>query len=351
MKVLFLTDLHHRQNDFHIKYQLQFLKGLIPLIEEHGVDCIIGGGDYNNDRTVVNVEVQNLVKAAYMELRKKVKYFKVIAGNHDCYYTTTNKQNSLRLLFPFLSDNDIIDMKPQKFENLILIPRMNESNMTKMTNFVSAFNKPENFLFGHFEFSGMKMNGGHECTTTHLFKSDYSSYAQIYSGHFHGYQKKGNITYPGDPYQKDFGEVERKFLLILDTATGEETWIENDKAIYVKLSISPDMTDEAIKEKFNLFDVSGKHLKLYIDSEDSNYIDNVERILDTFSPYWVSTSTKHAQVSDTDINNVEEKDERSICTEFLDMMTYDNENMRTLVTDEFMRSYDKAKSEIPTEEN
>lgn len=323
-KTLLITDLHHgfSNSEFHTNYQLDFLESLNGLIKEKGIERIVNLGDTHDKRMTASFLVIERFKEAHAKLASNVKEYVAIAGNHDCYYTTTNEITSLPSFFQ--SENQrLVTNEPLKIGNLCFIPWISEGNVEVIMKFVRENNKKGNYLFGHLEQAGFSF-GGTISKKNNLFLSDYNNYTKIFTGHYHERQEKDNLLYLGNPYQKDFGELTKKYIHILDDETCEIETIENTKNIYEKFVINGNDTPETIKDKCS--EIKGKIVKIFIDSSDTNFINECEKIITDSEPHRREILSKNVEIEMVDGEETQidifNKSDDEINSEFLEQIEY-----------------------------
>jgi DNA repair exonuclease SbcCD nuclease subunit len=63
------------------------------------------------------------------------------------------------------------------------------------------------YVYGHFEFNGFIVTGNHVEFKGGPEATDYRKFKQIFSGHFHKRQHKGNVIYIGNTFPMDFSDA------------------------------------------------------------------------------------------------------------------------------------------------
>jgi len=265
------------------------------------------------------------------------KYF-VLAGNHDCYYTNSNKITSLPSFFQgenfVLIENDCL-----VHENLVFVPWINEENTHNITEFVSKRNNQENYLFGHFEFSGFR-HGKKLSESDQLYRPDYDKYKRVFSGHYHERQEQGNVLYLGNPWQKDFGELEDKYVHILDTETDELLTIKNEIRLFEVMIVRD--AEDVVKLK----NIKDKYCKIHIDSTDQKFILKVENEIDKIGPRRVSiTYTAQLETHDEGDLDFRTMTNEELNQKYLERVEYPSEEERKLFCDGFDYYWKMAEAE------
>ena len=328
MKLLMITDLHHGsdESEYHVSKQLDFLKWVGSVATEKGVHKIVNLGDTHHRRLTASFRIMDKFKTEHAKLADSYE-MTVLAGNHDCYYTTSNRITSLPHFFPeqgvHLVEDDIRVVK-EGDRVLVFIPWLNTENSERIAKKVREYNKKGNILFAHLELSGFVKNDKSTNENNSLNKSDYNKFDFVFSGHYHGKQEKGNVFYLGAGYQQNFGELEKKYIHIYDTDTGEVEAIENKEDIYRKILVPKDATDDEIKKLCK--GVGGKIIRVFIDSTDMEYIIKVESIIESEKPHSRDIHTKNINdaIEDVDLDSEEmmNMDETRLNAEFLEKFDY-----------------------------
>lgn len=273
MKIAIFSDIHHglALNDpiFH-KINLEFYDWFLTQCVDNNVAEIWCLGDVFHNRKEINLPT---LKNAH-ECLDKLKRFriKMITGNHDAFYLENSTVHSLDV-FKNWPNIDVID---------------EESNYTldgKVFKFIPWVGKqyqqiiePCDCALVHMELVGFEMNGtvALHGTSPTIFQNC----PLVISGHFHAHQdtklKNVRIYYTGSPYQHNWGELEKKYIHILDTSDMNLRKIEND--------ISP--KHQHIYSRQDIDSIDGNFVKIHIDDiKDEEYF---REILEGKNPLNVS---------------------------------------------------------------
>lgn len=351
MKILILTDLHHGSDnsEYMINYQLNFLDEMKELIESENIDAIVNLGDTHDKRLTVNVRIMELFKRKHMELASAVSKYFVIAGNHDCYYTNTNDFTSLNAFFADDHRFTKIINHPLIIHNMVFIPWISSGNSKMITEFVSKCNRKSNILFGHLELSGFQ-HGGTVSKHDQLMKSDYDKYRRVFSGHYHGYQERDNIIYPGTPYANNFGELEDKRILVYDVETDEVERYINEKRIFEKIVINDSMTE---KEILHILEVdpgiSNKIVNMYFNTKAPKIIKMVENRITDIMPHKINISYSSDDL-ESNMNDLVGNDviltSEEIHEEYFKRLEVDSEEHREELKSEFTKLWNETHVEL-----
>jgi DNA repair exonuclease SbcCD nuclease subunit len=234
----------------------------------------------------------------------------VIAGNHDCAKTNTNKINSVSLLGT--PNMHVIDMKPETvlIDGVLIdmYPWINSENLSESIDFQKESNSK--YAVGHFEFKGFPMHPGTLCESG-ISHSQFSRYDKVFSGHFHTISQQGNVMYTGTPCELSWSDWnDPKGFWVLDTETSALEHIRNPYTLFEKITYSEGMrydysraTDKYIKvivadktdqKKFDSFIDNLNHNKPHsIKIIESNITASVGE-----SVYSVEVASTHTMISD-----------------------------------------------------
>ena len=222
MKKLLVTDSHlgiSKSSDMYHDIVLQLFKDIQKTCFEQDINEIFHLGDFFHDRRVLNTKTQ-AVAHEIARLFDNNFIFYIILGNHDCYYKDKLEPNVAELLKQY-STFRIIDKITVIENNIVLCP---------WGIIPTGFNGE--YCFGHFEFTGFKMNNSYLCergTDVDIIKP--CKFKHIYSGHFHTPSNKDNVTYLGSPYQMTFADINSK--------RGYYIW-DNGKLDFIQFHYAPE---------------------------------------------------------------------------------------------------------------
>lgn len=330
MKTLIISDLHHGHSisEFFIDYEMKLFDWFEDIILTYDIENIVNMGDTHDKQMSVSPKIANLFRDRHKRLSEMVANYFIIAGNHDCYYKTSNSVTSLP--FFFKEDNQIlIERKPLKFINYCFIPWISPENSEEIKKFVRENNNSNNYLFSHLESSGFK-NGAITTKTDQLYISEYGNYKKVFSGHYHAKQSKDNLLYVGNPFQKTFGEMESKFVHVLDD--DKLISLQNKNDIFTRVNILDGLSDTEIEDIVKV--LKDKIVQVYIASSDFDYINKVEMIIDKYRPYEAQIKTKNVleEVATIEIDNSSEEE---LNKSFLSNLEYPSEDFKTKFSEKF----------------
>lgn len=207
-----------RWHAIHLEWAKDFKKKL----KIAGIKNIVVSGDWFHYRDDINVQTLHTSN----EILNSWKDFSIfiLAGNHDCYYKDHSKVNSLSI-FKGRKNVQVVDELftfEQYGKKIAFVPWGVELKDVPKSD----------IIFGHFNLTSFKMSAGSLCDhgIDPMELADYAT--TVFTGHFHLRQertyKNSKITYTGNPFQMDFGDVgDTKGFYILDIATEQFRFVEN----------------------------------------------------------------------------------------------------------------------------
>jgi DNA repair exonuclease SbcCD nuclease subunit len=230
--IVILTDIHFTNN--HIDTQLEFFeKQFFPYLLEHNIKDVLCAGDIFDLRIKVDISLLQTVRERFFLWFSKYDIrFHFIIGNHDAYHSSTISTNiakaaGFNLLYNIFVYDTITTIDIDSYR-IAMVPWLCGD---KDVIFPEA-----DIIVGHFETVSFPMVKGIECKSGYRI-SDFKNYKLCISGHYHLRNTKGNVTYIGNPFQKDWSDFkENKGFAVLD---------DNYNLTYVENCVSP------------------KHLKIY----------------------------------------------------------------------------------------
>ena len=280
MKILLVTDTHlginHSSELYHdVVYRL--FKEIKGVCQKNNIGIVVHLGDFFHERRSLNTKTQSVAHKIAGLFNDKL-YMYIILGNHDVYYKTKLDPTSLDIF--------------KKYPNIEIIKTVKYLN--KDITLVPWSLLPERrhgYVFGHFDFSGFKMNTNYICENG-LDPTKWQDFDHIYSGHFHWPSTKKNITYLGSSFPQTFHDI--------DSPRGYHIW-EDGKLDFIEFTAAPKfikiLSDGEIKYK----NISGNIIKLVF-TEDYGSIKN-QKIIDqisSFGPAKLQVDFSQVKIEGTD---------------------------------------------------
>ena len=281
MKIALINDTHfgaRGDSQLFLDYFMKFFDDVFfPYIKENNIKTVIHAGDLMDRRKFVNFNVLNQVRTRFMDrLRDDNVELHCILGNHDVYYRNTNTVNSIRELF----GNDLVLYEEPAVVNfdgldIALLPWVNKENYDESIKFINSAAAP--ILIGHLELQGydvmrgVRYDGGMDAKI-------FNRYEQVFTGHFHCRQERGNIYYLGTQYQITFADLkEQKGFHILDTETRDVEFIKNPHKMFHSVTYNDEDGPVGI-DILNCGYLKGAYVKLYVENKKHPY--SFERFMD-----------------------------------------------------------------------
>lgn len=237
-KFVMVTDTHagvHNNSDYWLNINKLLFDEIIDYCIKENINDIIHLGDLFDSRKSLNVKTLNKV----VDIVKKISENKInlylILGNHDIFYNNSLYPNSLAS-FKNIPYVNIIDKPYYYNKDIILSPWQTIPDI------------PSKYLLSHLEINGFPMNtSGSEFSGGRISISDLSDFEQVYSGHFHTYSTKENITYIGSPYAMSFNDIlQNKGYYIFDG--GDIQFIEfTDAPKFISITTNDELNQEDIE--------------------------------------------------------------------------------------------------------
>lgn len=243
MKVCLIADLHfgaHKNNVGFFKSQMKFYDQMKEYLLQNEIKTIVILGDVFDDRTNVNVYIENHTVELFKDLSKDFNIH-IITGNHDIYYTTTTEVNSLKNIAEI--NNIVVYEKPTNVSfdgvEVTMLPWLCEKPLPDLK---------AKYCFGHLDIIGMKMDKVNVCEKGIAQEDLCHNWNYIYTGHFHKRNTFNNITYVGSPYELTrIDENEQKGFTILELNDNTTKFIENVVSSRYKTITYPNETNGDIR--------------------------------------------------------------------------------------------------------
>ncbi len=228
MKILMTGDFHSKKDEIHNKVILEYLDYLEWYYFENDIDILSVNGDVFHHSTNIKNENFTPLFLKFLQMKEKGVRFIFTPGNHDI--TNVNKDSIIETFSSFgdvYKEATTLEIDGKK---VVFAP------YTKRKDEVPT---EGDFLITHLAISDFEFNDFKKTDTTNAFPVSYfENFIRVFSGHFHKYQEKYNISYIGAPFQmKRDEEGHKKGFMVLDV--GNEIWeyIEYDKApVYKKIT-------------------------------------------------------------------------------------------------------------------
>ncbi len=235
--------------DPHAKlWNLVKIETLQEIVEDLGND-VLWLGDMQDTKELVRSKCLNQWYTYFSE--SKLHHY-ILVGNHD-WHNLECKDHSLRTLMSL--DNVTIIDEPTETEYGFMVPYIHEhSEFEALMRKVAA-----NTAFVHQGFTGFDYGNGFIAKQESNVKC-LDGFDTVISGHFHKYQKKGNLTYLGTPFSHSFGESNQtKYIGIFNTQTKKMELLETPfpKHLTVELDCEKVLSVKADSENYLRYVLNG----------------------------------------------------------------------------------------------
>lgn len=279
MKIAIITDMHlgvRGDSKIFLDHQERFFNEIFfPYLDKHKIDTVLDLGDTFDRRKYINyVTLGRAKKFFFDQLQSRGIEYHAVVGNHSVYYTNTNEVNSMDLLLQEYKNFNIYRDEPVELTfgstNVIMVPWLTKTNSE--TSLEAIRNSNAHICMGHFDIVGFEMLKGAICDHG-LSKELFTSYEQVYSGHFHHPSEYGNINYLGAPYEMTWSDYQgKRGFRVLDTETRNLNWVLNPFAIYHKIDYDDkDMTIEDIAN-LDMTNIKDAYIKVIVKNRTNPYI-------------------------------------------------------------------------------
>lgn len=205
-KLTVVGDCHFQPSNLDKQRQL-FAK-----IKELG-NPVIFLGDLLHTKEIIRGSCLNALMYMIRDLNLRTY---ILVGNHDLF-NLHSEEHSLESL-KMLQNVTIFDKPSVGVENNVVmgfIPYIHELSKFRETAGEILANKPK-ILFLHQGITGFDYGNGF-IEKNGIASEELSEIPMVVSGHFHKFQKEGNILYLGTPFSHDFGETDqKKYIAVLD---------------------------------------------------------------------------------------------------------------------------------------
>lgn len=251
MKIAIIADTHAGvRNDapHFLDNQEKFYENVFfPRLEEEKVSAIIHAGDLFDRRKFINFLTLKRTKDMFLNRVQDLGIeMKIIPGNHDTYYKSSNEVNSLKeLLGQYSKTVELIETpKVISFDGVDIgfLPWLNQSNHDEFMGAVRDMTCP--ILTAHLELIGHEMYAG-QVADEGMSVDEFLKFDSVWTGHYHHKSSKGNIHYLGaiSEYIWSDAEDDRGFH-IYDTSSMALTYVKNPHGMFRRIYYADGSIDE-----------------------------------------------------------------------------------------------------------
>lgn len=226
-KIAIITDLHFGVSNFSkpiFEEQMKFFeKQFFPYILENDIKNVLCCADFFHSREKIDWYILDQIRERFFEwFENNNVIFHCIVGNHDTYFKSTIKQNSL-------------SKTAENYKNVIIYDETTIKEIEKYTiGFVPwiidtkkyTFPKKCDIIIAHLELRDFPMMKG-ILSKDGYDHTQFESYKYVFSGHYHINSRKDNVIMVGTPYQLTWNDFNtNKGFYVLDNNFGIK-YIEN----------------------------------------------------------------------------------------------------------------------------
>ena len=236
MKIAMIADLHigvkHGDDIWFASQRKFYTDQLVPELTVKGITELWILGDVFDSRPSITILTINRVIDLFKNVLKDFK-IRIIVGNHDMFYNSDLKVNSLRILelIPNVTvyDEQVADEIDGK--KILFLPWITDY---KKEDLITG---TYDYCFAHADIIGFDCGGGRPSDSGLQASYLLDHFNTVYSGHYHSrttrhYEEDKSISYLGAPYQ--LTRIDRDGIRgydILDIGTGEKEFVENKVSI------------------------------------------------------------------------------------------------------------------------
>lgn len=352
-RVWMITDTHLGvRNSLEEWIEIQrdyFYNDFLPRVkrEYKPGDVLFHLGDVFDSRHAITLKVLDLALDIFEALGSIFDNgVYIIAGNHDCWYKTTNEINSLKVI-KRIPNIHVFDMLPETIQvgdrKFLMMPW--QKDHTADVEAIQKYGKGHDYLMCHMDVYGMK-GSRFNTMDTGVDTKAFSLFKQVYSGHIHYAQKMKNITMLGSPYELTRSDMyNQKGITILNVETDTETFYPNETSprfVSITMTSVLEKSPEELKAymKGNFVDIqvdSPNFLKIPINSI-VELLDNAFRSINFIPP---SFSNIQDDLDDTPDAELKDFDIKDTITKFCVESAYDLDTKKKL-EDSLIKLYDRT---------
>ena len=283
-KVALITDTHFgvRKGSqiFHDYFEDFYANVFFPTLEQRGIRDCIHLGDVFDVRKGIDYWSLDWAKRVFFDpLLDRGINTHIIVGNHDIFYRTSLRLNSVELNLREYTNLSVYS-RPETVSihgtDIFMVPWICEDNAEA---FVTERDKSNAAVcMGHLELAGFYANKDYQCqhgTDPKAFKR----FDTVFSGHFHKKSTRSNVTYLGNPYQLYWNDLDEvRGFHIYDLDTGELEFIPNPTPMFNKI-----FYNESKQQLFNPNQFKDTYIKIVVEEKSTpkkltSFVDNLYKV-------------------------------------------------------------------------
>lgn len=258
------SDWHFGANSNDTKHNqdlLEFVDYLVSYGKTHNIDVLYFAGDLFEHRDKVDVQTLNYAISGIETLSQQFDV-RMLLGNHDLYYKDTLDITSLSVFDKVAT----VIHEPQVFGNILVTPWVINQEQFEHIVQLSKSEKVD-YVIGHYEFSGFKMNDHYVMEHGYSHKA-LKHLKQVFTGHYHARQEKGNVVYIGSPFPFNFNDSndsKRGFIDFDPTNNPSWNWIDYNRVHVIEVD-----SNDYLSGVCDTYDPSKTKIKIVFSEKDMN---------------------------------------------------------------------------------
>lgn len=256
--------------DPHIKPgNLEQAEELFRLVESFNMP-VIWLGDLLDTKELIRGKCLN---AFYKYFKRSICSHFVLVGNHD-WFNLDCREHSLELLKE-LQNVKVVD-EPFRIvfngHSTLMLPYYHDLTLLRNELGRDILEEGSEILIMHQGVNSFDFGNGF-LETQGLELKELSAFKKVISGHFHKYQERENLIYPGTPFTQSQGEANQtKYLMVFDMETLERNLIITPFPKHITFDIFVDREDEATLAKTMEFLGNKNHVRVILHGSKENLI-------------------------------------------------------------------------------
>lgn len=280
MLIGIVNDLHCGARNAHQVFENElrnFLSDqLLPILKSKKIKVLFIAGDVFDDRVNINVRSLNLIRKFFEKLEEmKINTF-IIPGNHDTYYKSSIRPNSIEPMvsglrhIKLLMEPTDVTIDGTQFLFIPWICRENENSCLKEIQDTEA-----EYLVCHADIQGSQYVPG--VISDHGYPTDiFRKFKRVFNGHIHTRDYFQNIVNLGTQYQWSWGDhgLQKGFHLF-ETKTDELVFVPNENVIFDKFYYDEDLIEGEDPLKWierNSHRLTKKYIKFIVSNRQDAYL-------------------------------------------------------------------------------
>lgn len=242
-KAAVFTDIHlglKSNSQIHNDDCLNFIKWMTETAKSRNCETCLFLGDYHNNRASINVLTLNYSLRALEHLSNNFDRVFFIPGNHDLYYRDRRDIQSVEWA-KHLPNVEICNNWHIE-GGVVFAPWLVGDDYKRLLQLEGRY------LFGHFELPGYLMNAMVAMPDHGEINNGYfSTFEQVFTGHFHKRQTKNNVTYIGNCFPHNYADAgdDERGMMILEWGKEPEFVAWPDQPVYRVYDLSQVLDDTA----------------------------------------------------------------------------------------------------------